>query len=104
MSTLQPIYLPSRPLSWRDRRYGPGIPHKIRDRLYEPFVTAGKQDGLGLGLALSRRTVLNHGGDIWTEPASGARFVIRLPMNRARSSQNAYMLAESSTAGDVSKK
>lgn len=59
---------------------GPGIPHGIRDRLFEPFVTAGKQDGLGLGLALSRQTLLNHGGDIWTEPARGARFVIRLPL------------------------
>jgi signal transduction histidine kinase len=60
----------------------PGIPSGIRDRLFEPFVTAGKPDGLGLGLALSRQTVLNHGGDIWTEPASGARFVIRLPLDR----------------------
>jgi signal transduction histidine kinase len=47
---------------------GPGIPRGIRDRLFEPFVTAGKRDGLGLGLALSRQTVLNHGGDMWTEP------------------------------------
>jgi len=61
---------------------GPGIPDGIRDRLFEPFVTAGKQDGVGLGLALSRQTILNHGGDIWTEPATGARFVIRLPLNR----------------------
>jgi signal transduction histidine kinase len=66
---------------------GPGIPRRIRDRLFEPFVTAGKQDGLGLGLALSRQTVLNHGGDIWTEPAGGARFVIRLPLNRTRSEE-----------------
>jgi signal transduction histidine kinase len=58
---------------------GPGIPSGIRDRLFEPFVTAGKRDGLGLGLALSRQTVLNHGGDIWVEPSTGARFVIRLP-------------------------
>jgi signal transduction histidine kinase len=62
---------------------GPGIPYAIRDRLFEPFVTAGKQDGLGLGLALSRQTVRNHGGDIWAEPATGARFVVRLPLNRA---------------------
>jgi signal transduction histidine kinase len=61
---------------------GPGIPEAIRDRLFEPFVTAGKRNGLGLGLALSRQTVLNHGGDIWTEPATGARFVIRLPLTR----------------------
>jgi signal transduction histidine kinase len=60
---------------------GPGIPHEIRDRLFEPFVTAGKQGGLGLGLALSRESVLNHGGNIWIEPATGARFVIRLPLN-----------------------
>jgi signal transduction histidine kinase len=65
---------------------GPGIPRGIRDRLFEPFVTAGKQDGLGLGLALSRETVLNHGGNIWTEPSAGARFVIRLPLNRAKPS------------------
>jgi K+-sensing histidine kinase KdpD len=61
---------------------GPGIPRGNRDRLFQPFVTAGKQDGLGL--ALSRQTVLNHGGDIWSEPATGARFVMRLPLNRAQ--------------------
>jgi hypothetical protein len=54
---------------------GPGIPGAIRDRLFEPFITAGKQDGLGLGLAFSRQTLLNHGGDIWTEPAIGARLL-----------------------------
>jgi signal transduction histidine kinase len=59
---------------------GPGIPVEISDRLFEPFVTAGKDHGLGLGLALSRRTVRDHGGDMWLEPASGARFVIRLPL------------------------
>jgi signal transduction histidine kinase len=60
---------------------GRGIPREIRDRLFEPFVTAGKPNGLGLGLSLSRQTVLNHGGDIWTEPATtGARFVMRLPL------------------------
>jgi signal transduction histidine kinase len=65
---------------------GPGIPRGIRDRLFEPFVTAGKQGGLGLGLALSRETVFNHGGDIWTEAAIGARFVICLPLNLPGSS------------------
>jgi signal transduction histidine kinase len=59
---------------------GPGIPCGIRDRLFEPFVTAGKDGGLGLGLALSRQTVLDHGGDMWTEPAAGALFIIRLPL------------------------
>lgn len=61
---------------------GPGIPERIRDRLFEPFVTAGKPNGLGLGLALSRQAVLNHGGDICAEPATGARLVVRLPLGR----------------------
>jgi signal transduction histidine kinase len=60
---------------------GPGIPACISDRLFEPFVTSGKEDGLGLGLALARQTVRNYGGDMWTEPAAGARFVIRLPLD-----------------------
>jgi signal transduction histidine kinase len=61
---------------------GPGIPRSIRDRLFDPFVTAGKQNGLGLGLALSRKIVLDHGGDLWIEPAASARFIVRLPLNR----------------------
>jgi two-component system, NtrC family, sensor histidine kinase HydH len=59
---------------------GPGIPCRIRDRLFVPFVTEGKANGLGLGLALCRHTILDHGGDMWAEPAAGARFVIRLPL------------------------
>ena len=50
--------------------------------VFEPFVTAGKENGLGLGLALSRRAVLDHGGDMWIEAAAGARFVIRFPLKR----------------------
>jgi signal transduction histidine kinase len=60
---------------------GPGIPHEIRNKVFEPFVTAGKENGLGLGLAFCRQAVLDHGGDMWIEPAAGARFVIRFPLN-----------------------
>src|ERR1700726_2640627 len=63
---------------------GPGIPHEIRDKVFEPFVTAGKENGLGLGLAFARQAVLDHGGDMWIEPAAGARFVIRLPLDRGK--------------------
>ncbi len=62
---------------------GPGIPPEIRERLFEPFVTAGKEQGLGLGLAFCRQTILDHGGEIWSEPAAGARFMIRLPLEGA---------------------
>lgn len=61
---------------------GPGVPREIRERLFGPFVTAGKEHGLGLGLALSRQTVIDHGGNMWYEAAQGARFVIWLPLSR----------------------
>jgi signal transduction histidine kinase len=64
------------------RDTGPGICPKIRDRLFQPFVTAGKPNGLGLGLAWSRQTVIDHGGEMWAEPdsnRSGACFAVRLP-------------------------
>jgi signal transduction histidine kinase len=58
---------------------GPGIPSTIRDRLFQPFVTAGKARGLGLGLALARQTILSHGGSMWLAAGKGAHFVISLP-------------------------
>jgi signal transduction histidine kinase len=70
---------------------GPGIPGCIRDRLFEPFVTFGKENGLGLGLALARQTVRSHGGDMWTEPAAGGRFVIRLPLDQTTVSFDARL-------------
>lgn len=62
---------------------GPGISAEIAGKLFQPFVTAGKKNGLGLGLALSRHTVLDHGGDLWVEstPGKGATFFIRLPLS-----------------------
>jgi len=59
---------------------GPGLPASVRKHLFQPFASEGK-NGLGLGLALSRQTVLDHGGDLWAEEteSSGARFRLRLP-------------------------
>lgn len=62
------------------RDTGPGIAPEIRDRIFQPFATAGKANGLGLGLALSRRAVVDHGGQMWAESGSqGACFAFRLP-------------------------
>ena len=61
---------------------GPGIPEEIRDTLFEPFVTYGKEHGTGLGLAIVRDIVLKHSGRIYFESSSstGTSFYIEIPM------------------------
>lgn len=74
---------------------GPGISPDIRDHLFQPFVSSGKKNGLGLGLALSRQTVLDHGGDMWveSEPDHGARFFMRLPLRRMAATAESQIAA-----------
>jgi two-component system, NtrC family, sensor histidine kinase HydH len=59
---------------------GPGVDPETRRRLFEPLITT-KTKGIGLGLALVRRIITRHGGDVSYEPRAGrgARFVVRLP-------------------------
>ena len=46
------------------RDTGGGIPQEIRPRIFEPFVTTGKEHGTGLGLAIVREIVKGHSGDV----------------------------------------
>jgi len=64
---------------------GPGVPEEIRDRVFEPFVTLGKKRGTGLGLAVARRFVEDHGGTLELvppagTPTAGAAFRFGLPL------------------------
>jgi C4-dicarboxylate-specific signal transduction histidine kinase len=52
------------------RDSGPGLSGKIRERLFEPFNTT-KEDGMGVGLSISKRIIQDHAGRIWVEDASG---------------------------------
>ncbi len=63
---------------------GRGVDPAVRDRLFEPFAT-GRPDGTGLGLAVSRRIVQRHGGDLrhLPEVAPGAAFELRVPLAAA---------------------
>ncbi len=65
----------------RDR--GPGMTVDQLDTIFKPFVTS-KPNGLGLGLSISRKIVLMHGGSIWAEsdPDCGATFYVNLPAGR----------------------
>lgn len=61
---------------------GPGVPIEIRDRLFDSFVTQGKEHGTGLGLAIVKKVVEDHGGRITFETGTGegTTFWIRLPL------------------------
>lgn len=62
---------------------GVGISQEIWPRLFLPFASHGKKNGLGLGLALARQTILEHKGELWADrdTTRGARFNIRLPLH-----------------------
>ena len=61
---------------------GPGIPDDIKDTLFEPFVTSGKDTGTGLGTAIAKKVIEEHGGKIWfeSEPGKGTVFYIKFPV------------------------
>ncbi|HXW89110.1 MAG TPA: HAMP domain-containing sensor histidine kinase [Terriglobales bacterium] len=62
---------------------GRGIPESIRGRLFEPFVSIGKENGTGLGLTIVQKIVLDHGGEIVVEKTSelGTVFRLTLPLS-----------------------
>jgi signal transduction histidine kinase len=69
---------------------GPGVPHPLRERIFEPFYrlpghaeTAG---GVGLGLSLVKQIAERHRGSVRCEPreGGGSCFVLSLPVMRAQ--------------------
>ena len=61
---------------------GGGFPKEAADNMFTPFFTT-KSGGQGIGLAVCRQIVSNHGGLVGAEcleDGSGARFTVRLPM------------------------
>ena len=64
---------------------GIGIsPEQLRD-IFKPFVSTKGTRGTGLGLAVSRKILREHGGDVHvhSQVGKGSRFVLRLPLRSA---------------------
>ena len=76
---------PATPLEVKVRDNGPGVPAGLRDRLFQPFVSA-RTGGSGLGLALTKRLVAVHDGTIDFESEPGRTvFRVLLPVAGSRS-------------------
>lgn len=63
---------------------GPGIPPRMREALWAPFVRgdADSSTGCGLGLAVVRDLAARHSGKAWVEntpSGRGSRFIVELP-------------------------
>lgn len=72
-------------LSWRVSDGGPGVPPGLAEKIFEKYYRVGESSGmpgLGLGLYLSRRIVMQHGGRLYLDTARspGASFVCWLPL------------------------
>jgi PAS domain S-box-containing protein len=78
---------------------GPGFDDATAAQLFEPFFST-KQDGMGIGLSISRSIVEAHGGRIRAERASGggARFTVALPA--ASTDGNRLVLQPGNQAND----
>jgi signal transduction histidine kinase len=72
-------------LEVRIKDNGPGIAEAIRERLFEPFVSHGKENGTGMGLTVVQKILQDHGGDVTVEQTSpaGTTFRINIPLNPA---------------------
>jgi signal transduction histidine kinase len=68
---------------------GPGVPPEALEKIFQRFARLTRDErqlivGSGLGLPIARQIVELHGGQIWAENVEGgARFVVRLPVERS---------------------
>jgi two-component system, NtrC family, sensor histidine kinase HydH len=66
---------------------GPGVPEKLREEIFNPFVTT-KKTGVGLGLSIVSKIVDGHHGSIHLEnvPGGGAAFTLFFPLDSSTAS------------------
>ena len=87
-------------LEVRVRDTGVGIPREALPHIFEPFFTTKEdQHRTGLGLAVARSIVEQHGGslEVASTPGRGTEFVVRLPLQPAEA-----LLAAAGTRGEQS--
>lgn len=80
---------------------GPGLPPDVKQRLFRPFVTTGKEGGTGLGLAISADLMRAQGGGIalGSTGPGGTVFTVTMPTRKiCKASGSAAGAAPEATA------
>jgi len=79
---------------------GNGIDEADLSKIFQPFFSAKKSKGIGLGLSICDRIIQNHGGKITvkSKPGEGTCFKIHLPLEHNLGEGNTVKLAQESPA------
>jgi two-component system, NtrC family, sensor kinase len=82
---------------------GSGVPAEFRDRIFDPFVSTKGQRGTGLGLAVARKIIRQHGGDIslTSAPGAGATFTFSLPIEHSATDNSQTGLPRAAAPGTI---
>lgn len=72
---------------------GPGVPESIRNSLFQPFVSEGKQKGSGLGLTLAQSIAAEHGGEVVLVTTGPGETIFRMAIARGIVQQSASDVA-----------
>lgn len=62
---------------------GPGFDPSVRDRVFQPFISHGKENGTGLGLTIAQKIVQDHSGDLQVEVTTPGHTVMRITLPAA---------------------
>ena len=76
------------------RDTGMGIPKDKIERVFDEFyqVETGKHGGAGLGLAITKRLIEEHGGKIWVESQLGKGTTFYFTIPRPKENENGRVL------------
>jgi two-component system sensor histidine kinase FlrB len=78
---------------------GPGVPEALHEQIFDPFFTT-RANGTGLGLAVVRAVITAHHGTVELDPsyATGARFVVCLPVQQCEQQLPSTMMKKQQRA------
>jgi signal transduction histidine kinase len=80
-------------LNIRIRDDGPGVEKSIQDRLFQPFVSHGKENGTGLGLTIAQKIVQDHDGSLSLERSEPGCTVMQIILPKVSTRRTVRVVA-----------